>query len=815
MDKNRHNRDIHPGALCAVTLAIVWLGLVQVMSPAVAQTEDEAMSMRVLDEITVTAKKREQNIQDVGITVNAYDAKTINELALRNAQDIAALTPGFDVRPSAAGSMPILTVRGVGSSSTDTLLVTTPPSVAVHVDEVYFGAPNLLMFSQFDLERVELLKGPQGTLFGRNTTAGSLNYITAKPRSEFDAGLDMSVGAYDTEGGYYEIQGFVTGSIADSLDGRFAIYNKQGDSYYRNLNDVPYAGPDTIALRTTLDWEQGEKFRARLNIHGGSDESGPLVGQAFLIGDAPGSECPFDTFDEPRNDLANCITLFPPRTPQIADDGSVYEFARSEPQFDNDVWRNGYSGAPRRNSIETIGGYLRLDWDMGGFQVVSLSSYDFSDVSRDDIFVFNDLGSERTGVEPYTDEIEQFSQELRAQGQMEKLTWLLGGYFFKEDIENTRIGYLFDEQRFSENPRTIMASQHETTSYAAFGDIQFDLSESLSVVGGLRYTYEEKEYARQVSYNFQRNAAFDVLDTNFVPIRPNPITGEFPERYVRQEVCPCDEDWDDVDWKIGLNYRPSDEALLFALVSNGFKSGVYSGSSIINPPELAIAGEPESLTSYEIGIKSEWMNNTLRINVSGFYYDFEDMQISTVVGTPQGFTTLLDNAAQTEIYGLDVDALWLPAEGLTLQIVANFLDGEYTEFISVDVFNNTVTDFSGADVINTPDVSATFFSRYEKQFGSFLAYVSGEVIHTGEVDFSFRDDVPLAGDFNRRAYRRDPVTQVNARVGVQTDSGVDLMFFVTNATNEEVLLNLRTGLGEINGQYAAPRSYGVRATISF
>ncbi len=769
-----------------------------------------------LQEVVVTAQKREQNLQDVGIAVNAYDARAIRELGLSNTEDIAAVTPNMSVRNTSAGMMPIITIRGIGAGTNDAIFATTPPSAATHVDEVYYGSPALLMFSQFDLERVEVLKGPQGTLFGRNTTAGSINYITAKPRDTFGANLELSGGFYAGAGSYYDARAHVTGPISESLSGRFALMARKGDSYVRDLDNAPYAGADMVAARALLQWRATESLGVQLNVHGGKDQSSPLIGHLFLLNDAPGHTCAFEQNDHPVQDLVNCTTARPVVSPIVSADGTrAVPFAETRFQFTDDPYKNGNSGAPDRNDIHNAGASVRLDWHAGAFDVVSLTAYDDAHVERDDLLSSRDTGTKQTYFERYTDLIDQFSQELRLSGATSRTNWLAGLYYFEETVAGNRLGHLGTEQELPENYRTILDSKLNTQSWAAFTDLQYQLTRRWALVGGLRYTFEEKQYQRHVTYNFLRNANYDVVDPSFVPTRRNPITGQFPVRYLRQEVCPCSKHWDDVNWKAGLNFRASDSVLAYGLVSTGFKGGQFSGSSIINPPFLAHPADPETITAYELGIKSDLLDRTLRVNVAAFYYDYKGLQIISTLGTPQGLTSILDNAKKTEVKGLDVDLIWLPIAGLTLSAAVGYIDGTYTDFVSFDPFTSTATDFSGLKVINAPDSSVTAGGRYQWSLGSTTWSVGGEAVYTSAVDFSFQDEIRTFGDFNARAYRRQPVTVLNARVGFRTANGVDVSFWGKNLTNEAVLTNIKQGIGEAISEWAPPRTLGITLNVDF
>ena len=791
--------------------------------PAIAQ-ESEPAGERVLDEITVIATKRPENLQNVGITVNAFGEDQIREFQIRNVEDLANFTPGLTVRNTITGNMPVITIRGVGVT-TELLFSQTPPSAAIHVDEVYYGSPAVAQLGRLDTQRIEVLKGPQGTLFGRNTTAGSINFISNKPQSEFDAGFEFTSSFYDTEGSVSDIRGFVTGALGDRLNGRIAVAKTEGDDFIRDLNDDPYQGPDTFAARLQLDWAASENLDVLFTLHGARDRTAVKVGQAFLVADNGANVCLFDQYDELTQDLVNCAPTFPVVDTIINDEGLVVPFAELQFPYDHDVYRNGFQdGVPPRNDVDAIGGVIRLDLALSdSWDLVSLTAFDDADVLRYDNYIYRPTGTSRSYQEEYDEVVEQFSQELRLAYTSDdgSIEGLLGAFLFTEEIDHSRLGHFAGEQRLQEDYQLQMTSSHKTDTWAVFADGQYNLTDQLAIVGGLRYTSEEKQYTRRVSYNDQFiNPTFDILDPTHVSVGDNPITGLPSQSFVRQDICfPCEGDWDDVDWKIGLNYAPQDNVLLYGLVSNGFKGGVFIGSGFTLPDALAVPADPENLTSYELGIKSELLNRTLRVNASVYSYDYTDMQVSVSlsVQTPTGlqFTTTIANVEQTDISGADIDLLWLPTDNLTLGLAASIVDGVYDRYIFTDPFSGNVTDRSGQDVIDTPDVSITALGRYNWRIGDYDVTLGAEIVHLGDTDFSFRDADTTLGGLNYRAFNRKPITTGNVRLQVKSDAGIGLSFFVNNVTDEEVVNSIRRSREAVTAHFNAPRTFGVRLTADF
>ena len=250
-----------------------------VLAPLAGLAQEQA----VLEEVTVTAQKREQNLQEVGVAVNAFEAEVIRELKIETTADVARFTPNMTTRNTMGDTMPIITIRGVGSATNDILFANSPPSVAVHLDEVYLGSPSLLMAANFDLERIEVLKGPQGTLYGRNTTAGTVNFVSAKPRNSFGADVTVGYGRYDTEGDWFEANGYVTDALTSTLSGRLAFTYKKGDQFVTDFAGEPYDGPDRLAARGLLSWQPTDALEVLLNVHASRDRPASYAPQVAAV----------------------------------------------------------------------------------------------------------------------------------------------------------------------------------------------------------------------------------------------------------------------------------------------------------------------------------------------------------------------------------------------------------------------------------------------------------------------------------------------------------------------------------------------------
>jgi iron complex outermembrane receptor protein len=795
---------------------IVWARFTLVLaacaaSLAHAQSDADA----TLEEVVVTAQKREQNLQDVGVAVNAFGEAAIRELKIETTADVARFTPNMTTRNTMGDTMPIITIRGVGSATNDILFANSPPSVAVHLDEVYLGSPSLLMGANFDLERIEVLKGPQGTLYGRNTTAGTVNFISAKPRKEFGADMSVGYGRYETGGDWYEASGFITNALTSTLAGRLAFTYRKGDQYTTDFTDTPYDGPDRIAARALLSWEPTERLDVLLNVHASRDRPASAVPQIVAV---VGANCPYGRTGE--IDPVRCSPGAVPRNIILDDGVTVVPFTEPSNSFDTDVHRNGSSTRDRQD-LQGQGASVHADWRFAdNVTLSSISAYENADVLRFENFSGRDV-PQYYDIR-HTDLIDQFSQELRLSGSPDRLYWVAGLYYFRENIDydqkshfqsssiglgpNGEVPYALPEQY-----RTLMTTNHLTHSVAGFGQVEFDLTDRFKLIAGARYTYEDKEYLRTVSYNVQRVASVDSL----VSVgRINPTNGRPALRFQRADsTVPLRADWRNASWKLGVNYQLVPRSMVYGTVSTGFKGGTYSGSSLILPEPLATPASPERLTATELGIKTTLLDGRLRLNAAAFHYDYKDLQIFSTVRTTSGDnSSILDNISKARVDGVDLDAAWQPFGSLTLGLALGYMDGEYQEFISEG------RDFSGLDLVNAPKLTATTRAAYTWRTGVGAFTLSGDVAYRSKTDLDFRDNPSSTVDFDRaRAqFVADAHTLLDARAAWRNLAGnLEAAIWGRNITNEAVLTHTTFGANEAVLFYDAPRTLGFNVSLSF
>ncbi len=577
----------------AVIAAVVW--------------SQAAQAAQVMEEIIVTAQKREQGMQDVGIAVTAFSGEQIKQLGFQNSIDIVAQTPGMTFgTPTAEGNNANLALRGIALNDFND---NNESPVAVYVDEVYVSAIAGATFQLFDIERVEILRGPQGTLFGRNASGGLAHFISVKPGDEYGGYVDVSLGANSQ----IKSEMAVNVPISDRVAARVSLAQNQFDGYVDNRvqgRDDPNDG-DSIAGRLQLAIELTDTVNLLLNYHGSQEDSldGSWQHQATkpgggAFGDAsvalPASEDFWGT--GPGNDV----------------------FAYRD--TDGDPWAGDYDrDGPLE--IQSYGGSARLEWDIdSNMSLVSITSIEnYHRLFGED----TDLGPFAGIVPTFDSDIDQFTQEIRLSGSTERMRWLGGVYYFKSDVNGViDLGVVAggDASSCRNSPCRPPAEtwdifyhaayDQDTDSFAVFGQVEYDLSEQFTLIGGLRYTDEQRE----LDFLATELAGAGLPNDTFLDFRKSAV-GDLTRN-----------DSDNVTGKIELDWTPNDDMLVYGSIAvgvkaAGFNTGLLDENGIFNtvtPQQVPV--DEETLTSYEVGLKYAFWDGRARLNASAFYYDYKDFQ---------------------------------------------------------------------------------------------------------------------------------------------------------------------------------------------
>ena len=797
-----------------------------VLSAAVALSAASLNANAQLEEVIVTAQRHAQSVNDVGVTMNAFTGDRLKELNVRSTEDIALHTPGLTVNSVAATGVPIYTIRGVGFQDYS---VGASSTVGLYFDEVALPYTVMSRGAIFDVERVEVLKGPQGDLYGRNTTGGSINFISNKPSDEFEAGISASYGNYETA----DVEGWVGGPITDSARGRLAFRTVQaGEGWQESLTRNDKLGEkDVTAVRGIVDFDLADNVRLELMAHYVKDESDNQATVAY-----DGTLVGLGEFNSPYVGLEQYLGTGTPPPWYSTGDAKAADWTNSAISYRGGVAREVDLRPQRDNELKGFTG--KLEFDVGDITVTSITSYnEFERKEANDW----DGGYYNDSSNINTSEIEVFSQEIRFSKQTDNLLWIAGLYYSDDEVDEW-YNYFMSDSVYGNGSVVFGVSpfqfapileldtiyHQETESYAAFGHVEWEFAPQFRLTLGLRYTEEERDWegctydAQDGSLSGFLNFAFgaslqpgDCGTVDDLPGSPtNFITLITTGGNVNDAFHPYVDSIETEKWmgKVTLDYNFSDDVLGYATISSGFKSGGFNGANS-NALTQLIPYTEEELLSYEIGIKSTLLNGAMQLNAAAFYYDYTDKQENDVAVTLVGNISGLTNVDESEIYGAELDLSWAPSEGWFIGLGVAWLDTEVTEWDAVDrdtsSWPNNINyyDASGVELAQSPEWSVNGSISYEWA-------ISNSLNMSIAADYSYQDKT--SGLVEPQSATED-FSVVNGRIAVSSQDDVwRATLWSNNLLDEDYYPAAFTGG---NGPYARvmgmPRTYGVRVDYNF
>ncbi len=727
----------------------------QLISVLIALLSTAGVQAQVtIEEVVVTAQKREQSMQDVGIAINAFSGEMIDAMGMTSSNEVAAITPNLSItNPVGEGGTHAVVIRGVGLSD---FSVTNQPPVGFNVDEVPAGNANAQISTLFDVERIEVLKGPQGTLYGKNTTGGAINIISRKPTEELNGYAKLSLAEY----GIHKFEAAVGGELTDGLQGRVALVDYHADGWQKNTTQDSDVEKNNFAMRTLLAWQPSDDVDVLLNLHGARNKS----------------------------------------------DADLYA-ADTDPKF----YKNGSEYKPRLN-IDSLGGSLKIEWDLSdNLTLTSLTAYDDGDKlhEEDGDMMPVDLLQTRYEAQTHT-----FSQELRLNGLNENGDNWIAGVFYGRDVINGDT-YL---NLFSKAVEWAYDLHQEVETAALFGQYEYNLSDTLRLTLGLRATHDKVEFEDRagvhdggidlagdgslIGYDSIQNGVYDyfaLLDGVVGPDNPNvDASGLYKDDISNTEFS----------GKIGLDWEVSEDLMLYASISRGYKTGAFPGNFIFNP----VALEPydkELLTAYEVGMKGDFFEGLLRLNAAAFYYDYKDAQIyntndDLIVGLPANRVVNLD----VDVWGIDADLTWLPMDGLFVSLAAGITKSEYKEDIDDDITGDVPV--KGNQLQNAPEASAALVVNYEWMLRDSTLNLQFDATWQDETFFTTNEDANVA---------QDSYALMNARLAWRSpDESWELALWGKNLADKEYttyVYDLQTLFGFNQLMRGTPSTYGVDVKFNF
>lgn len=688
---------------------------------ALAQTAPAAEPETRVDEVIVTAQRRSQSLQDVPVTVTVFGAEQIEEARIQAIDDVSTRTPGmqFDAFPA---SQPRVAIRGIGSSDRG---AAGDPSSAVFVDEIYMGRPALVAFDAFDVERIEVLKGPQGTLFGRNVVGGAINVVSRRPDlNAFGAGVQATLGNYARR----DAAAFINAPLAEGqAAARASVSWRSHDGYVRNTftgNDVE--DQDTLSGRFQFRFEPSATQRMLLSVDGTRDRAaGP--GQHVL------------DLDE-SDPLSGFWTV----------------------NRDRDVTASAFDGYQDR---DTWGARLQLEQDLSFATLSYLGSYRGLEYGvRYDLDGGNDTTNFIDIAGGNDEQTDAYSHELRLISLPDSpVQWVVGAYMFKQSVDRLDILDL----TIGAPGREIYTQAADLTSYAVFGDVTYPVNERLSLIGGLRYTKDEKDFSISNTEGdsiFRASEAFDVS---------------------------ADAEYDALTWRAGLDYRLSDDHLLYGLVSRGFKSGGFQDTPESGADALDDF-DPEYATQFEIGSKARLLNGAMVWNNTLYYTDYSDLQTRRTVG----LSAITDNAGAATIKGYETYLDWSATDAFNLMVAYAWTDATFDDF---EVEPGVSWD--GNRISRTPEHKVVVSPSYDLP-------LAGSVL-TLAADYRYESKI-FDDNSNEGPEVREPTHFVDARAVWTAPSGDwTVSVWGKNLTDEVTRTHQTVFLGANFGSYNPPRTFGV------
>jgi len=763
---------------------------------------------QVLEELVVTAQKRSQSVQDIPIAISGLSADEIEALGFDDATDLSAQVPNVQVSGTFGKTQPIFSIRGVSQSDFNS---NQASPVGIYTDEAYLPATFTHGLNFFDLERTEVLRGPQGTLYGRNTTGGAINLITRTP--EIDGGTSGNINVGVGNFGLVTANGAVESTLVEGkLAARVAFTYEEDDGFFRNLLGGPnFAQTDSNGARIALNWQPSEQLNAvfKYTSAESTPRGIPARGEA-RIPVAPGVFV----------DVVGAT-----RDPNLSN-------------FEGEV--NDQGNFDSESDLAT----LRLTYEGSNYSIVSVSSYNDAEF-RNQADTDGQGGPFPTASQVYSGDSESFNQDIRFVSNYDGAFNFIAGVYYGIEENSAQVQSTFTNpdfnifllapdaatqglgQIFTQLGGVFQDLESTKEAVAVYGQGRWELNDKLGLDIGLRYTEDDITLDRlnvsRTDFNGTPIGSFipgnnTGINNPFIPpgafgpgspgiFLDGPLTDESAAGFTETER--------EVTGKIGLDYKVSDDLLVYGSYNRGYRSGSINNGlqyiELANPSDNY--ADPEFLDAYEVGLKGDFLNGRLRVNVAAFYYEYEDQQFVNQVGLAAN----LENAGESEILGAEFEVLALLTENLSVKVGLGLLDTEFTELslantVTPDPFDEV--DLSGNELISAPDVNLNLAVDYEIP-------TSWGVINA-HVDANYQDDQFYSAYNNFTTFEaigQEAYWLVNARLSAAfgEEGNLTVSAWVKNLAEEEYdfyAINLQA-LGFDFFLTGAPRTYGLEVGYKF
>jgi iron complex outermembrane recepter protein len=736
-----------------------------VSSADVADAAEEGVAT-----VTVTARRRAEDIQDVPIPIAAIDGAALERAGQFRLEDLNQRLPSTNVLITNPRQMSFA-VRGLGNNVANDALES---SVGTYLDNVYLGRPGMANFDLIDIDQIALLRGPQGTLFGKNTTAGVLNIATRAPSSDPSAVVETTGG----NDGYWQARGAVNGPLGENLAGRLSVSKTYRDGYIAQpIRDNELNESNRLGARGQLLWDATSALTVRFIADYNKDESDCCAGVIKSLGADDGAQY-----------LA-----------RIAATGATYQF---DPDY-RTAWTNGW----QHMSVEQGGSSVEANWKLGSGTLTSISAWRFWDFKP-----YNDAdGTSLNAIVNAAQQVkdEQLSQEIRWASPTDgAVEYVAGLYYFYQAQDNKLFtqygpdaGIWFNRPQFVDGYTETRQGLH-TRSYSLFAQATWKATDALSLTAGIRGTHEQK------------NTVVDRL----APTGPNSGIAALLPAYYSGDLERRD---DNVSGLLSAAYQLTDDAMLYASVSRGAKSGGINPSV---PPTVAgglpanesLFIEPEIALDYELGLKTDYFGHKLQLNANLFWTDVDDYQATRLgLFSSTGVSTqILSNIGSVRTRGVELELAAVPADGLTLLLNASYNDAKYTDYPNAPCAAEKPAapfcDLTGERVYLTPEFVVNPNVNFE--------HTRERLTWFTNLGYSWRSGFYGSADSSELA-KLGSYGLLNARFGVRGESrdiGWSASLWANNALDDVYFQSLSRGsYGEYAGMRGQPRSYGVTLRVDF
>lgn len=745
---------------------------------------------REIESITVTARKVEESAQDVPLSLSAFNGQQLKNQGVQEITDIQYQVPSLVFSQTATSSFsPLVSMRG---QTQGTIAISVDPSVGVYVDGVYLtGTAGLGSYTNLDIQRVEVLKGPQGTLFGRNSTGGAVSLYTQTPTQELEGEISTRQGNY----GYQEYSGVVNVPLVDNiLAARFAGMTSTRDGYGVDHNrDVDVGSQDLSTLRGSFLLTPNERFSALLRLDTTDGDDNGLLTHPLYID----PEVAIPSLSE------GSINLTGSNTPEGRDLAAAY----FQDLIDSDPFDVRYN-TDTFSKIDTENYSLTLDYHFDAFDIKSISGWRHTDDRRRYEIDTTDIINFASVTEVNLD---QFTQELQLTGLAldDKLKYVVGAYYY--ELDGNEKGTAQQFTNLTGGLYQVTEAHLDTKSYAGFSQLSYALTDDLQITAGLRYTWEEK------IINALGGSGSDSVA--FTCSLPEALDPDLTSCNVR---VPHDEE--NLSYSLALDYHIKEDVMAYIRTARSFKSGGVNQRIIGNNPLSANPLESEQVTDYEIGLKADWLDGKLRTSAAYYHSLYDNIQRSAVTCAGVSCSSVLFNAAQGTIDGVELELVAIPVTGLRLAATAAYTHPQYDEFESGGIDN------AQENFLEVPEWTYSLSAGY--------VYPLPYADLRGQLDWSWRSEMDMAPQDYPGGIRlvggvptaNGPGTPdnlriqpsyglLNALVAVEFNQGYEVRVYAKNLLNESywshALGNVNGGLGLAIATPGAPRTYGVELKYSF